>query len=519
MPYVLSKPADPRDVLQIVGRVLSGVPAQSQSSDAAAQRSNREQLRLLADELSDTASDLRAANARLRAIVNIGLELGSRADSERLLQRVCYAAHDLFGATYATLGIVDPQDGTVRRMVTCGIEAVTWITAGEAVPGVLGAAMSEGRTLRGDNRGGDAGNVQFPALHPEVQIFLAAPITSSAHVHGWICLVSNEGRTFTDEDEDLLTALAGQVGRIYEIEHEVLERREAESALRHAEERMRFALEAAGVGIWDMDYTTGVLEWSEILESQYGLPPGTFGKTAEAFTAGVHPDDRPGLLGTIAEAARTGKDFSTEHRTIWPDGTIRWVTGAGRIRLGTDGTPLRGVGISLDVTERHALEAQYQHSQKMEAVGQLAGGIAHDFNNLLTAILGYCHLLLDDLDAADPRREEVGEIRKAGEIAVGLTRQLLAFSRKQIFDRDPSIDVLLTDVVMPGMSGPELTRRLLQQRPALKVIYMSGYTEDVMLHYGVGASGIPFLIKPFTADSLGRKVREALDGSMPGMSS
>ena len=77
-----------------------------------------------------------------------------------------------------------------------------------------------------------------------------------------------------------------------------------------AEERMRFALEAAGVGIWDMDYTTGVLRWSETLEAQYGLQPGTFGGTFEAFVERIHPDDRASVLETIGEAMKSGSDFS-----------------------------------------------------------------------------------------------------------------------------------------------------------------------------------------------------------------
>jgi two-component system, cell cycle sensor histidine kinase and response regulator CckA len=79
------------------------------------------------------------------------------------------------------------------------------------------------------------------------------------------------------------------------------------------------------------------------------------------------------------------------------------------------------------------------------------------------------------------------------------------------FNRTPSIDVLLTDVVMPGASGPELTMRLIAQRPGLKVIYMSGYTEDAIVQHGVLNSGIAFLNKPFSADALARKVREVLD--------
>ena len=86
----------------------------------------------------------------------------------------------------------------------------------------------------------------------------------------------------------------------------------------------------------------------------------------------------------------------------------------------------------LDITERKHLEEQLRQCQKMEAVGRLAGGIAHDFNNLLTAIIGYSQLLLGRLEVGNPMQEELEEIRKAGERAASLTRQLLAFSRKEL---------------------------------------------------------------------------------------
>jgi DNA-binding NtrC family response regulator len=78
------------------------------------------------------------------------------------------------------------------------------------------------------------------------------------------------------------------------------------------------------------------------------------------------------------------------------------------------------------------------------------------------------------------------------------------------FEENPSIDVLLTDVVMPGASGPELSKQLVARRPALKVIYMSGYMEDAIIQYGVLNSGIAFLHKPFTAATLEQKIHDVI---------
>lgn len=144
------------------------------------------------------------------------------------------------------------------------------------------------------------------------------------------------------------------------------ERALAAEALSIAEARMRFALEAAGVGIWDMDYTTGVLQWSNIIEAHYGFRPGTFGGTFESFVERIHPDDRESALETIGNAMKSGEDFSMLYRSLAPDGTVRWLSSAGRIHLGEHGEPVRAVGISQDVTAHHQLEEQYRQAQEME---------------------------------------------------------------------------------------------------------------------------------------------------------
>jgi PAS domain S-box-containing protein len=204
-----------------------------------------------------------------------------------------------------------------------------------------------------------------------------------------------------------------------------------------------------------MDYSTGQLRWSETIEAQYGLLPGGFSGRFDDFVALVHPDDRESLAETLRTAMRFGADFTTLHRVLLPDGAVRWLSGTGRIQLDEKSEPLRGIGISLDVTDRHLTEERSQQAQKMEAVGRLASGVAHDFNNLLTVILGFADFMTEDVPAASPHGKDLAEIIKAARRARSITRQLLAFSRQQVL-QPTAIDVGDLIAEMSGMFEPLL---------------------------------------------------------------
>src|SRR5207249_11124676 len=137
------------------------------------------------------------------------------------------------------------------------------------------------------------------------------------------------------------------------------------------------------------------------------------------------------------------------------DGRVSQVRLSGRGIFNEKGEVESFEMIAEDVTERRALEEQFRQSQKMEAVGRLAGGVAHDFNNLLTVIKGYSELMLDQIQPGDPMRSGVEEVKKAADRAAGLTRQLLAFSRKQVL----APRVLDLNFVVSNMM--QLVRRLI----------------------------------------------------------
>jgi len=271
---------------------------------------------------------------------------------------------------------------------------------------------------------------------------------------------------------------------------DVTERYRALQALRIAEERMRFALESAKVGIWDLDHTTGVLQWSEILGSQYGLKPGTFGGTFEEFIDHVHIEDRQSLVDSIEKNTKAGSDFSAHHRTVHPDGTVHWLSSSGKVFLDEHGKPIRAIGISQDVTERHMLEQQFHQAQKLEAIGLLAAGVAHDFNNILGIIIGQSEMLLGKLQPEDPAHHRVEEIRKAGFRASMLTRQLLVFSRKQkteMWPLDLNHVVKESKKLLERLIGEDISINFELHPANLQIKADPGQVEQVIMNLAINA--------------------------------
>jgi PAS domain S-box-containing protein len=290
--------------------------------------------------------------------------------------------------------------------------------------------------------------------------------------------------------KDRLSRLGQTVQRAIDERRLRAAKREAERALGRAEEQIRYVLEASRVGIWEADLKTGAVQWSETLEALHGLPPGGFAGTFQALLQLIEPADRQMVAETIERTPRSRNDSTLLYRTRWPDGTLHWISGNGRMFYDDAGTPIRAVGIGLDVTERIRLEDQYRQAQKMEAIGQLAGGIAHDFNNLLTAIDGYCALIGDSNNLNPTEREYVGEVQLAATRASGLTRQLLAFSRRQILEPrviDLRESIKGLEPMLKRLIGEdvEVTVRTMPQRHAVKAD--PGQIEQVIMNLAINA--------------------------------
>jgi len=307
-------------------------------------------------------------------------------------------------------------------------------------------------------------------------------------------VVVNRPASLYRQHSTLIWSVAGflllQTVAISVLLFNIRRRRKAEARLRASEDGLEKAQRVAHIGSWDHDLVRGQLWWSSESYRIFGYDTERPPVSLEFFLERVHPEDRDAVLRASSEARGQGKAYAVDHRILRPDGTVRLVQQQAEVITGRDGKAVRMVGTTRDITDLRSLEEQLRHSQRLEAVGRLAGGIAHDFNNLLTAINGYCDLILEDLSAQEPLRADLLEIRRAGDRAATLTRQLLAFSRKQVLKPR----VINLNTIVAGMDN--MLRRLIGEDIELVTHLQSdlglvkadpGQLEQVVLNLAVNA--------------------------------
>jgi two-component system, cell cycle sensor histidine kinase and response regulator CckA len=244
---------------------------------------------------------------------------------------------------------------------------------------------------------------------------------------------------------------------------DVTEQVEAARALERERALLALSQELAHIGSWELDVATDAVTWSAEMYRIAGLSPDD-GPMTRAQGVAMFPDeDFARMRLALNEGIAAGDAVEYEHRMVRPDGSVRTVLTRGRMVAGPDGATARVVGFSQDVTERRQLEEQVRQTQKMEALGLLAGSIAHDFNNLLSTIIGGAELArLDVADGSDAARD-LDDVRQAAARAAQITRQLLAFSRKQ------ARQVRALDLRNVVRAAAKLLRRLLPEGVALDV--------------------------------------------------
>jgi PAS domain S-box-containing protein len=332
------------------------------------------------------------------------------------------------------------------------------------------------QTAQGDTRGS--------SCHASV------PLWAGGRVIGVMNLVGSQQGRFRDEELQVLNGVGNQIALALE---RVAARARADQYAQQLADRVEIAetkyqtlMQHANDAIFIVDPAGPVLEVNGQAEAMLGRPSTEIvGRLLmDLVTQESHGDAVAHFQQLLIKGAAHAHDIHlrrSDGRQVCADFSASLV-------------PVRGepfvLAIARDVTDRNRLERQFQQAQKMEAIGQLAGGVAHDFNNLLTVILGYSEFLLETFPADDSRRQDVEEIRKAGQSAGSLTRQLLAFSRKQI------LEPVVLDLNAVLANSDRMVRRLIGEHikiitrfdPGLGLVKAdAGQIEQILVNLAVNA--------------------------------
>ena len=424
-------------------------------------------LKMFHDRTHEHAAETRLGrrSEQLQALARNALEVTRAPTLEATLDEITRAAREVIGAHQAVVSLARGDDRSQPiNSIALTPKYEQW--SGDVSPegsGLYAWLCEQNQPARMTQAELEAHpRYRMPGApaggHPPLRGWLAAPLVGrDGRNLGLIQLSDKEdGSEFDEADEAMLVQLA-------QVASAAVEQASTDSALRRSEEQLRLAIDAAEIGLWDLDNLTQTLFWQPRVKNMFGIE-GQAQISMDDFHAGLHPDDAGHTLAALADALDPQRRalYDVEYRTIGRDGVQRWVAAKGRGVFDETGRCVRMLGTVIDITARKRIEEQLRElnetlerrveeqiaerlkteealrqAQKMEAVGQLTGGIAHDFNNVLGAVVGSFELIRRKPGHAERvlRYAEAG--LRAAERGARLTGQLLAFSRAQQLEMKP----------------------------------------------------------------------------------
>ncbi|HZR63902.1 MAG TPA: response regulator [Terriglobales bacterium] len=443
--YIL-KPSDPEKVLDIVHNALGIHPKAPSLPDIpitpALPSVETETIPLLLDAFFEKGKQLDASSVRLSALLDLAMNFAACSSEDDVLAAAASATRKILGANYAAAALLGDDGTHVRSLALAGLgpEIAAKIDKSSFAGEVFKNITRTRKPYKAFNPFGGPPGIELPPLHPPTRSFLGVALSVEGRTLGWMYVAEKiDSLTFDDLDARVLTALAAQTAlacenaQRYRMIQEHARKLESEVAERQrAEDRFRMLVETAPTGIIIADQTGRIVDANAHALKMFGYTRNeVMGQPIELFIPealrfahekhrtvySANPHARPMGMGLDLFACRKDRTAFPVEVSLGP--------------LVTQGETLVSAAI-VDITARKKMEEQLRISQRMEAIGRLAGGVAHDFNNLLTVILGCCDVMADQIPADESAAQKLEMVTKAANSAADLTRQLLAFGRKQV---------------------------------------------------------------------------------------
>jgi two-component system cell cycle sensor histidine kinase/response regulator CckA len=434
-------------------------------------------------ELSEALSQLNETILRM---------IRAQAPLPRVLEVLCHQIEKRHSDMLCSVLLLDADGMTLRNGAAPSLpkeytEAINGVQIGPCVGSCGTAAYRKERVIVSDIAT-DAlwAGIRDQALCHGLRACWSTPIASQdGTILGTFAIYYRESRTPVAKHLQLIAQATHLAGIAIEQDRAKAELRAAEARYRTLVERLpaiTYVAELGAGGPWHFV--------SPQIETMLGFSPAEWLSDPMNWMNHIHPDDREMALAAEKQFQETHELFQAEYRMCARDGRLMWFRDEGVLLQQTDGQGPLMQGVMYDITEPKRLEDRLRHSQKMEAVGQLAGGVAHDFNNLLMLIQAHNEHLRDQLDADDAANKDVLEIETAVTRAAALTGQLLAFSRKQVLrPKVLDLNVVLADVakMLHRLIGKDIELRVVPAPSLGRVKADPGQMEQMILNVAVNS--------------------------------
>jgi PAS domain S-box-containing protein len=433
----------------------------------------------------DTLAAEQARAAVLRALAEASVQINSALTLDSLLQVITDQARTIIGARQAFATLL-ARGGWHQSL--------TSVSAAEGAPFIFPQESSEmfalacnlNQPMRLSSRAKNAGQWR-PMMNSETaqRGWLAAPLlTRDGRNLGLIQLTEKVNGEFSADDEAILVQLTHMASvaidnvRLYrEAQEQIAETRRAQEALERSKESIELAQQYVGIGIWEWDLQTGALVWSDELRRLHGFAAETFDGRYESWIESIHSEDRQQVHRAITEAMMRSGEYEVQYRVVFPDRSIHWLEARGRTILIAE-TPVRMLGVAMDVSARKASDEALRHSEKLAATGHLAASIAHEINNPLAAVTNALYILRTHTETP---RNLLNYIRTAEmELSrvVHITRQTLGFYRQISSPVTVDVHALLDETMGAFESRVEKGKITLHRRYAASEA-LSGYPAEL----------------------------------------
>ena len=430
-------------------------------------------------------------NEYLRALHDTTLGLIGRLELQNLLSAIIARAATLMNTEHGYIYLLNPSGTEMNIQVQLGVFDTFEHHPLKRGEGLAGHIWALGDSFQVDDYSRWPGRIDN-AERDVLRAITGIPLTAAGTVVGVIGLAYiDEVNTFDEEKIGLLqrfaqlASLALVNARLYEsAQNELDERTKAEESLR----KLSHAVEQSPISIIITD-TRGTIEYANPHFTRltgYGLDE-LLGKTPGILKSGF---TKPAEYAALWETILSGGEWRGEFQNRKKNGDLYWELALISPIRDAEGAITHFIAIKEDITDRKKLENQLRHSQKMEAIGQLAGGISHDFNNILTGIIGYASILKMKLPVESPFKGIATQILATAERGAHLTQGLLAFSRKQ--DTNP-IRIDLNEIIghieklLLRLIGEDINLKTMLDESPLTVLADSIQIEQVLMNLATNA--------------------------------